>query len=70
MRTWLREARKSKGYTAAVLAEALCISESYYSMIENGLRQVPMDITLAAKLEALLDIPMSQIVQNENAIRR
>lgn len=68
MREWLREARKASGYTAAQMSRELLISESYYSMIENGLRQVPMDITLAAKLEVILGIPLGEIAKKEDGL--
>lgn len=65
MRDWLKKARASKGFTMLALAQKLDISESYYCMIESGNRQEHMDISLAAKLSAVLDIPIAQITALE-----
>ena len=65
MRKWLLEARKSKGWTQLEVAEKLNISEAYFSYIENGTRQKKMDISLAAKLSVVFDIPVEKIVEME-----
>ena len=49
------------------MGDALNISESYYSMIENAERQKKMDITLVAKLSDVLKIQIVQIVAEENS---
>ena len=69
MREWLRQARTSKGITMKQASERLGISESYYSMIENGDRQRDLDLTLANKLSNLFDVPILQIVENEHITR-
>jgi len=66
MRDWLKEKRVESGYTMAQMASKLEITESYYSMIESGERQKKMDVALAAKLSAVLDLPLKKIVENEN----
>ena len=65
MREWLRNARLGKGYTMKDIAERLDISESYYSLIENGERQKKMDIILVMKLSTALGIPVKEIVEFE-----
>ena len=65
MRGWLANARANKGLTQAQIAEKIGITESYYCMIENGDRQKKMDITLAAKLSSILEIPIAEIVEIE-----
>ena len=65
LRDWLVNARANKGLTQAQIAEKIGITESYYCMIENGDRQKKMDITLAAKLSSILDIPIAEIVEIE-----
>ena len=45
------------------MAEKLGISESYYCAIENGERQRKMDMLLASGLSAILEVPVSRIVQ-------
>ena len=65
MREWLRQARLDKGYTMKDLAERLGISESYYSLIENGERQKKMDIILVMKLSSALSVPVKKIAEFE-----
>ncbi|MDL2214433.1 helix-turn-helix transcriptional regulator [Clostridia bacterium OttesenSCG-928-O13] len=61
MRDWLKEARTAKGYTMAALAKKLDISESYYCSIENGTRQVKMDMAIATGLSKELGVPLKRI---------
>ena len=65
MRDWLLNARKDKGWTQLEVANKLNISEAYFSYIENGTRQKKMDISLAAKLSVVFDIPVEKIVEME-----
>lgn len=65
MREWLRSARSNAGLTMIEMSEKLGISESYYSMIESGVRQKKMDIELISKISNAVDIPIMQIVRNE-----
>ena len=66
MRKWLRDARQKKGYTMKEAAQQLDISESYYSLIENGERQKKMDVMLVMKLSSVFGIPIKEIVAFEN----
>ncbi len=63
MREWLRDLRNQKGLTMKNMAEKLGISESHYCAIENGERQKKMDMLLASGLSAILEVPVSRIVQ-------
>lgn len=65
MRSWLKEARESKGMTMAGMAKSLDISEGYYCLIENGKRQEKMDITLLARISSALDIPIAEAATYE-----
>ena len=65
MRKWLKEARTKKDMTMKQIAVELGITESYYSLIENGDRQKMMDISLAKKLSDILDIPVEKIIALE-----
>ena len=65
MRDWLREARIKKNKTMAQMADALDISESYYSYIEAGERQKKMDVTLVVKLAKIFSVTPQQIVKWE-----
>ena len=66
MREWLKKARCDKGLTMKEIASKLGISESYYSLIENGERQKKMDVLLMSGLSTVLDIPVSQIAKTES----
>ena len=68
MRKWLKEARTKKDMTMKQIAVELGITESYYSLIENGDRQKAMDISLAKKLSEILDIPVEKIVVLETEL--
>ena len=65
MRKWLKDARTAKNMTMKQIAAELGITESYYSLIENGDRQKTMDISLAKKLSEILSIPVEKIVSME-----
>lgn len=51
------------------LADELHISESYYCAIENGYRQMNMDISLAEKLSSILGVSLKYILQSEAEIK-
>lgn len=68
MREWLKNLREEKGLTQKQVGEQLDISESYYSYIEAGDRQKPMDITLARKLSKVFNISIEQIVECESGV--
>lgn len=67
MRGWLAEKRKASNMTQSQIAKKLGISEGYYSYIESGDRQKKMDLTLAAKLSAVLGISVDEIIKLENS---
>lgn len=64
-RDYLIAYRKESGISATEMAEKLGLSESYYSLIENGKRQKNMDITLAALISNVTGIPIQRIVEIE-----
>lgn len=65
MREWLREARTKAGKTQEEVAKELDMSLSYYSLIERGERQNPMDLTLCIKLAKIFSLSLKQIVKFE-----
>lgn len=67
MRDYLKKLRDEHGLTAAETAKKLDISESYYSLIENGKRQEKMDLVLAAKISAIFSIELSEVLAQETA---
>ena len=67
MREWLKTLRTGKGLTMKDMGERLCVSESYYSMIESGERQKKMDLTVATGIAAIFGIPISSVIEMEQA---
>ncbi len=65
MREWMKQARKEAGLTMKESADKLGISESYYSMIEQGKRQPNLDMALASKLSQLFNMPLQLIAEQE-----
>lgn len=60
-------ARLEKELTTKKLSEKLGISESYYSMIENGIRQQTLDFSLVVKLADALGLSLQMIAQLEDS---
>lgn len=67
MRGWLKDARLEHGMTQLQVANKLDITESYYSLIENGDRQKKMDISLVSKLSVVFGLPVQEIVSLESS---
>lgn len=65
MRDWLITARTKRGFTQKQMAEALNMSEPYYSLIENGKRQKKMEISLAINIGNVLGLSLEEIVGHE-----
>ena len=65
MREYLKELRNKKGITQLEMSKELCVSESYYNLIENGERQKDMSVAMAEKLAGVLDVPLTVILDNE-----
>lgn len=68
VREYLIEAREKAGLTQQDVANRVGISRQYYQMIETGERQKRMDLSLAGGLSAILNIPITEIVQKESAV--
>ena len=69
MREWLRKLRTERRLTQKEVGEKLGISESYYSSIENGIRQKRMDMVIVTGLAAALNIPVIEIIKEEDKLR-
>lgn len=67
MREWLKNLRIEKGLTMRDMGEKLCISESYYSMIESGDRQKKMDLTVISGIATIFGLPIAQVIELEQA---
>ena len=66
MRIWLKTLREKRNFTQLAVAEKLCISESYYNLIENGERQKKLSIELAQKLADVFGVTFEYICDQEN----
>ena len=64
-RSYLKKFREEHGIKAADMAKALGLSESYYSLIESGKRQKPMDITLVSRISVATGLSIGEIVEME-----
>lgn len=65
MRDWLRDARLKQKLTQKQVANAIGVSEAYYSMIESGNRQKDMNVCVAIKLGNVLGLSLQEIVDAE-----
>ncbi len=65
MREYLVELRTAKNLTQLDMSKKLCISESYYSLIENGERQKDMSITFLNKLSEALGVSKNSLLRME-----
>lgn len=68
-RKWLRELRKSKGFTQQRMAKMLGMSRQYYFLIEHGGRKAKLDIELAMELSRILGISLKKIYDNEKGVQ-
>lgn len=67
MRGYLKNKRTEVGKTQAEIAKELEVSESYYNLIERGLRQKILRTDTVCKLSQILNIPVEEIIKNESA---
>lgn len=65
MRTWLKEERVKQRLTQKQAADAIGVTESFYSLVEADKRQKKMDISLAVKLANVLGMEVNEIVRRE-----
>ena len=67
MRNWLKEARTKQRLTQMQMADALGITEAYYSRIECGDRQKNMDVSLAIGIGNILGMSVQEVIDAEEA---
>ena len=58
---FIREARERKGMLQAIVAEQLGVSRSYYTMIENGQRDIYF--SLAINICCVLDLNINDFMK-------
>jgi transcriptional regulator with XRE-family HTH domain len=69
MRSYLRELRDKSGFTQLDTSRKLDISESYYSLIENGERKKSLDLSLAIKISKLFNVSVDYIIAEEEKLK-
>lgn len=65
LRSYLRSRRMKINSTMNDMAKKLDISESYYSLIENGDRQTDMSLSIIEKLAKAFGVSVQTIVKEE-----
>lgn len=70
MRCYLRSRRMKINSTMNDMAKKLDISESYYSLIENGDRQTDMSLSIMEKLAKAFGVSVQTIVKEEMKYKR
>lgn len=67
MRTWLRDARETKGFTHEKAAEESKISRSYYTLIESGTKTPTVPV--AKNIGKALDIDWQYFFEQKCSLR-
>ena len=67
MRDYLKGLRIKNNYTQKEVAEALNISQNYYSYIENGLKQKEINFVLLLRFAEFFKVDISELVAAETA---
>lgn len=65
MREYLKSLRNKCGKTQGEIAEKLDVSESYYNLIENGERQMDMNLSIMTKLADAFDVSLKLVIDEE-----
>ena len=66
MRTYLKDLRVNAELTQAEMAKKLGISESYYSLIENGHRKNDLTTAMAQQISKIFGITIGKVFELEN----
>ena len=70
MRTWLKKRRVEAGLSCKEMASKIGVTESYFYMLEQGIRQKKMDIGTALKLAKALDAEWQSVFEEEMQYER
>ena len=68
MREYLKNKREELQLTQLDVAKELCVSESYYSLIEKGSRQKKLGLDIAVKLSGVLGVEVDWIIEQEKGL--
>ena len=66
-REYLKKMRAEKGLTMQDMGDELGITKQYYGLIETGVSQKRMDITLVRKIANIFGVTLEDIAQHEEA---
>lgn len=69
MRLWLKKLRKQRKLSQIQIAEALEISQHYYSRIETGCRQKELTFSIVIKIADFYKISLNTIRKFEEEMR-
>ena len=67
-REYLKKLRMDKGMTATEVALSFGITKQYYSLIETGVNQKRMDITLVRKIADLFGVTLDWVAEQEQLL--
>lgn len=65
MRAWLKDLRETRALTQAQVAKYLNIKQNYYCEIENGKKQLDLNLSMAAKIAALFNVTLEDVAEFE-----
>lgn len=68
MRQYLKELRNKKKISQQGVADALNISQNYYSQIETGVRKPSIDLMFLIKLSEFFDVELDYLIEQEKAL--
>lgn len=69
MRIYLQKIRKDKKLTQADVASELGMATTAYSMLETGLRQKDMDLSIAVGLAKVFEVSIDYIIAEEEKLK-
>ena len=67
-REYLRKLRTDAGLTMQDVADAFGITKQYYNLIETGVSQKRMDITLVRRIADLFGLTLEQVAEEEQKL--
>ena len=67
-RDYLRKLRTDAGLTMQEVADAFGITKQYYNLIETGVSQKRMDITLVRRIADLFGLTLDQVAEEEQKL--
>ena len=67
MRAWLKDLRKNKRLTQTQVAKNLGLKQNYYCEIENGKKQLDLNLSVATKIADFFSITLDDIAKFEES---